>query len=281
MEQASSLTDAINYIAIGHIAISFDDWTDGSEPVITAGSTLEIGGSMFLTPGGDDDIDVAGAWGGIANSTLVYIYYAVSGTTATAELSITAPTWDDEKQGWYDAGLTKRCVGSIYKDSGGNYDLKTIFLSQFHGKTNQGIINPSLEGDLSHPSNLRSAGVYRDTTPTDTYKNVKWLKKEIGNWDMSTATGTGNITVTITGATNNICYMFAMIRDDASIYIGPLNSYDITADDGTMNGGIKYQKEFALSQFKLYRKAGGDFDNANYNATPFNRGWLYVAYEES
>ena len=138
MEQSTVTVNTVDWLSVGHIEISLTDWTDGLEPEITAGSVLEIGGSIFYASG-DDDLDIAGAWGGIANDTLVYIYYSVSGTTATAELSTTAPTWDDEKQGWYDAGKTKRCVGSIYKDSGGNYDQKTIFLDQFHGKMYQGL----------------------------------------------------------------------------------------------------------------------------------------------
>ena len=138
MEQSTVAVNTVDFLSVGHIQISLTDWTDGAEPEITSGSVLEIGGSIFYASG-DDDLDVAGAWGGIANDTLVYIYYSVSGTTATAELSTTAPTWDDAKQGWYNAGATKRCVGSIYKDSGGNYDQKTIFLDQFNKKKYPGL----------------------------------------------------------------------------------------------------------------------------------------------
>ncbi len=125
----------------GFIQVSMTHWTDTAEPELAAGSGFEVGGVPFYCDG-NDDLDVAGAWGGIANSTLVFIYYAVSGTTATAELSTTAPTWDTAKQGWYDAGATKRCIGSIFKDASGNYSQKTIFLNREDGITYQGMISP-------------------------------------------------------------------------------------------------------------------------------------------
>ncbi len=122
----------------GFIQISMTHWTDTAEPELAAGSGFEVGGVPFYCDG-NDDLDVAGAWGGIANSSWVYIYYAVSGSTATAELSTTAPTWDAAKQDWMDAGATKRCIGSIFKDGSGNYSEKTIFLSREHAITYGGM----------------------------------------------------------------------------------------------------------------------------------------------
>ena len=221
MEQSTVTVNTVDWLSVGHIEISLTDWTDGLEPEITAGSVLEIGGSIFYASG-DDDLDIAGAWGGIANDTLVYIYYSVSGTTATAELSTTAPTWDDEKQGWYDAGKTKRCVGSIYKDSGGNYDKKTIFLGRTLGEKNLDIVNPQQVGNYGFVGSCVTGAIYRDTTPTETYTNIKRKIIEIGNWDMdATASVTVNHNLTVT----TILAIKAIIRNDADTARYPIDSY--------------------------------------------------------
>jgi hypothetical protein len=75
----------------------------------------------------------------------VFIYYAAAGAVATAEVSATPPVWDTAKQGWYNAALTKRCIGSIYKDAGGNYTEKTIFINRELGiSSTAGYLPPTL-----------------------------------------------------------------------------------------------------------------------------------------
>jgi hypothetical protein len=123
---------------IGHIQITLTHWDDALEPAVAAGSVLEIGGSMFYADA-EDDLDVAGAWGGIANDTQVYVYYGVSGTSTTQELSTTAPGWEDDLQGFYNAARTKRCPITIYKDAAGDYTQKTILLNRESGITYQGV----------------------------------------------------------------------------------------------------------------------------------------------
>jgi hypothetical protein len=134
---ATTPITVLEKIARGHIRYTLTHWTDTLEPEGASGSVFEMGGVTFHCDG-NDDLDVAGAWGGIGNSTLVYIYYAVSGTTATGKLSTTAPTWSTTKQDWYNAAETELCIGSIFKDAAGNYTQKTLFLDREHGITYTG-----------------------------------------------------------------------------------------------------------------------------------------------
>lgn len=121
---------------LGHISMSWNNWTTNTEPTITKGSKIEISGSLFNFPA-DEDMDPGANWAGFGNDTIVYCKLTVSGTSCTSVLTATAPTWNDEKQGWYDGA--DRYYGVIYKDSGGNYTQKTILLNEELGYTNGGL----------------------------------------------------------------------------------------------------------------------------------------------
>lgn len=131
----------VNYFetaGIGHTRITLTEWDSALEPEMAAGSSLEIGGSMFYAQAAEG-LDDAGAWGGFANDTQIYVYFSVSGTTAAAEMSITAPGWEEDLNGFYNAARTKRCPITIYKDAAGDYTQKTILLNRSQGITYQGI----------------------------------------------------------------------------------------------------------------------------------------------
>jgi hypothetical protein len=105
---------------LGYQAISLTHAADNVAPAIAAGSKVEIGGALFDITGDEAITD-----GGIANSSQVYFYLHVSGASFTASGSITTPTWDTAKQGWYNG--TDRAIGGCSKDSGGNYTLKWLY----------------------------------------------------------------------------------------------------------------------------------------------------------
>lgn len=125
-------------IRLGNICISFDSWTNTAIPVITAGSSLEIGGSIYYF-GADLTIDGDGALAAGGNSTIYYIY--ADPTDLDVNCSSTTPTYDDAKQGYYATlgGHACRCVGHLYKNSGGTYEQKSIWLSRDHAITNTGF----------------------------------------------------------------------------------------------------------------------------------------------
>jgi len=116
---------------LGYQAITLTNFSDNLNlPAIAAGSKVEIAGSLF-----DITADEAiSGWGGIANSTAVYIMLTVSGSSFTATFVTAAPTWDTAKQGWY-SGLN-RYIGGLYKDGGGNYTKKYLFRASSGGVQN-------------------------------------------------------------------------------------------------------------------------------------------------
>ena len=120
----------------GYIAISLDSWSDSNEPTITEGSIFECGGSIYSC-NADEDIDPGGAWAGIGNDTLTYVYF--NPNSLIFVITTTAPTWDDQQQGYYDATNTHRYLLTIYKDGSGNYTQKTIILDRERGITDSGI----------------------------------------------------------------------------------------------------------------------------------------------
>lgn len=124
LSQVTVYTDQIAAQRIGYQAISLTHFGDTAEPQIAQGSEVEIGGALFEAAANES---ISG-WAGISNDTKAYIKLVVSGATATAEFTDTAPSWDTEKQGWY-AG-DDRYIAKLYKDGSGNYTKKELLEEQ-------------------------------------------------------------------------------------------------------------------------------------------------------
>ncbi len=105
---------------LGYQACSLTHPADNSAPAIAAGGKVEIAGALYDITADETIVD-----GGIANSSQVYFLLTVSGASFTAAMTITAPTWDQNKQGFY-TGIN-RAIGGCYKDSGGNYVSKWLY----------------------------------------------------------------------------------------------------------------------------------------------------------
>jgi hypothetical protein len=128
-EEWFGIVDQIEKQRLGFLALSLTNYDNDSEPQIAAGSVVEISGSIFQFSS-DDSI------GGTPTSDQInWIMLEVSGSgdsqSVAGTWTTTAPTWNDAKQGWYDAAGTKRYVGKCYYD-GTNYLQKMIF-SPFRG----------------------------------------------------------------------------------------------------------------------------------------------------
>lgn len=120
----SQVTVYANQIAkqrLGYQAISLTNYDNDLEPQIAAGSKVEIGSALFEAAANES---ITG-WGAIGNNSDAYIKLIVSGATATAAFTTTAPTWSTSKQGWYVGN--DRYIGGLYKDGSGNYTKKYIF----------------------------------------------------------------------------------------------------------------------------------------------------------
>ena len=103
-------TEWVNTVVRGYHSGMEYTWGSASSFTLAAGS-IEINGVEYTA---SSTITKSGI-SGLSNSTFYYIYAAApaSGTALSATeitLSSTAPTFDATKNGWYDAGGTKRCL---------------------------------------------------------------------------------------------------------------------------------------------------------------------------
>lgn len=101
----------------GKNMISMTNWDGGTlAPSVAAGSIIEIGGSLAY-------FETEQLPGGIATG-VNYLKFTVSGTTVTPIWTLTAPTWDAAKGGWYSG--SDRYSGNVCYQSGGAYSRKYI-----------------------------------------------------------------------------------------------------------------------------------------------------------
>jgi len=234
---------------LGYQAISLTHFGDNVEPEIAAGSVVEVGGALFEF-GADEAI---GGLGAIAAGSDVWIKLTVAGTAITATgVTAPAPTWDTAKQGWYSGA--ERYIGGLYKDAGGDYVRKYLF--EF-----MGISSIKLFGD-------GTVGIW---------DGLGFLAKkvlEIGDWDMD-AYDSSSVALALGVAVNKVRMASALIINDAGTRTYPIDGfYSVPAEQPY--GGIYYLNPTVIS---LWRKVGGFFDNADFDATPYNRGWVMIEYE--
>jgi hypothetical protein len=138
---------------LGYMGMSLNNWTDTNVDAYGSGGKFECGGSLFdITT--NTIMGTAGEWAGIANSTLLYSYY--NPTDNLFHFTITAPTWSTSKQGWYGTAgaATYRYFASIYKDAGGLYTQKTLFMSRSKGITCLGLSLGSQAANADHEIRL-------------------------------------------------------------------------------------------------------------------------------
>jgi len=78
----------------GQSSISLTEMSTTTVPKIAAGSWIEVNGTTFKF---DSDETLTGS----PSDGVVYIRIIPSTSTCTAEMTNTAPTWSNSKQGWY------------------------------------------------------------------------------------------------------------------------------------------------------------------------------------
>jgi hypothetical protein len=254
-------TNQLEKQRLGYIGLTVDEWDTNNEPEITAGSKIEISGTLYEITA-LEDIDPDGNWAGIGNSTVVYGY--LDPNNLKSVLSITAPTWNDAKQGYYDATNTFRYYLKIYKDAGGNYTQKSIYINQHYMKINNGIaLNTEADGDKLLRFNTDASILY-DNSDSEFYTEkafkidggietdgLKYKTKEFTHsiWDCD-AVGTTYFDHGLTST--NIKRISAMVKAAGQ------NSYILDADGV---GLIRIQSTRIL----LTRTIGGDLDAAIYS----------------
>jgi hypothetical protein len=94
---------------------------------------------------------------------------------------------------------------------------------------------------------------------------------EIGDWNMDT-TGAVNVAHGLGANYRNTRLVFVMIRHDSNSIYTPLYGNENTGD---VSGSFSISD---ATNLLLYRVNGGFFDNAGYDSTSYNRGWIYILY---
>lgn len=176
----TSVTDdwqpAINRDAAGNVgfnAISLTNWDGGTlAPALAAGSMIEIAGSIANFPAQES---ILGAATGVN-----YLIFNVSGSTVTPAWSLTAPTWNAARNGWYAGSI--RYSGHACYFSGGAYSEKYQRVGA-QGHHNMQAGENIFRGAVSIPNGNIIAGLNVDITghgiaksfETKTTSNRAWV----------------------------------------------------------------------------------------------------------
>jgi len=104
-------------------------------------------------------------------------------------------------------------------------------------------------------------------------ESLKCRVLDIGDWDINAVNA---VEVTHGLTWSDIRSIQVWIRNDANDFLAQLNADNglVGCADGIVNldQGVRPGKVF------LQRKIGGYFNNVNYDATSYNRGWVFIWY---
>jgi hypothetical protein len=106
---------------------------------------------------------------------------------------------------------------------------------------------------------------------TDGANVLKTKVIDIGDWDMTTATGTATVAIAHGLTLADIRSIDVGIYADGGGTIRPLD-YNVA---GNTCAGYWYTD---ATNVNLGRVAGGSFDGTQYDSTSFNRGWITITY---
>lgn len=150
---------------LGFQALSYTAHNTSAACAIAAGSKVEIAGAFFNFP--IDETVNSTSWNSITTATTAFIALTPSGTAGSQTVSVsyvsTTPVWSTSKQGWYlSAGSNVRIVGSCYKTSSTQFDVK-----MFLGNAENIFYNYRMRGETDLISTVGTStytvkdGVYR------------------------------------------------------------------------------------------------------------------------
>lgn len=172
--------------------------------------------------------------------------------TVTVDPNITAVLVTDGTEWYLDAG-----TGS------GSASTARSNISAAASGANSDITGLSGITDTTEVSNLN----------TEAVGGLRVKVVDIGDWDMNATTGV-NVAHGLTQA--NIRDVSVMIRsdDDSGLY-NLLSSG--SAADSTPEGSVS---TITATNVVIWRLTGGAFDNASFDSTSFNRGWVTIWYTQ-
>lgn len=147
----TSVMETLDAQRQGYHKVSLTNMDSTGEPEICEGSKIEINGALF-------EVDTDTAISGSPSDGDVYIKLTPSGTSAAASYTNVAPTWDDEKGGWYEAATNNRYLNfKMVMDSGSWYN-KIEFPNSYNFGGDRGEINCyHLEDETGEGTQLATA----------------------------------------------------------------------------------------------------------------------------
>ena len=117
----------------GLFKLSLTDFDTDVRPQVAVGSVIDLNGSLYLF-----DEDTAGTV--TPDDGIVYMKIVPSGSTASVVFTSVAPSWSDEKQGWYFPLSSHRYIAKMIK-SGTAYSQKILYDKQDIAKIRETLIN--------------------------------------------------------------------------------------------------------------------------------------------
>lgn len=192
-----------------------------------------------------------------------------------------------------DSGTLKVAVGSLVEANGSIYAVEGTAATpsgtaaaqdylyfdptgpSFEWNSAAGTWSDALQGWYNSGKKRTAWRVLNASTP-EAYKTVNappggldqkvW---EIGDWNMD---GFASVDITHNMTAGSVRAFSAIVRDDTEAQTSNL--------EGSKAAGFqKGEVELFSTIFKLSRGASGPFNSTFYDATSFNRGWLYVWFE--
>lgn len=114
---------------------------------------------------------------------------------------------------------------------------------------------------------------YVEVDPT---LRIKPVVLDIGDWNMDT-TQNVNVAHGLGSEFDKIRSVDAWVRNDLGTNLEPLSVFTDAADPNLLGGGVLLINS---TNVQLFRRTGGNFDNANFDATSYNRGWIIIWMED-
>lgn len=148
----------------GQCKVSLTEMSTTTVPKIAAGSWVENNGTLFKF---DSDETLTGS----PSNGIVYIRIVPSTDSCTAEMTNTAPTWSNSKQGWYGTGgsANYRYIAKMNKSSSsytGKMILENYYASIPQGKFEKVILLASVSGSISYNTASNLSTVVSTTLDT-------------------------------------------------------------------------------------------------------------------
>lgn len=187
----TALMQTMNAVYKGFGKVSLTEFDTALEPKIAAGSVIEVNGALYYF---EENEEISGS---PSNGT-VYVRLVPSSDSNSddfvyAEFTNTAPTWSDEKQGWYDATGEYRYIPFKMSKYGSLYYDKRFLIFEF---TNENINR--LNSYDTDDTGIPIASIEADTNTIEYYEF--YLKKPCSCfllWDQTSAGGSANSTTRV------------------------------------------------------------------------------------